>query len=165
MFGMKNIGIPFLIRYGNKCLTGKTDTVMSCVDIMPTILSLMDLDIPETVEGTNLKTTLLEDVENDNKAFIACYPGQIPAIKEFEKVNEDNKRYGWRAVKTKTHTYVVNRGYRPNREVQRYLYDNINDEYQLNPLKLNDSSEDKLSNELENLLKEWAIKYKDKFKF
>ena len=28
-----------------------------------------------------------------------------------------------------------------------------------------EGSEDKLSDELENLLKEWAIKYKDKFKF
>ena len=161
----ESIGIPFLIKYGSKCLSGRTDTVMSSVDIMPTILSLMDLDVPDTVEGTDLKNTLLEKEKNENKAFISSYPGQIPAIKEFEKINEDNKEYGWRAVKTKTHTYVINKGYKPGRKTERLLYDNINDEYQLNPLKLNDSSENKLSEELEKLLKNWAEKYKDKFKF
>ena len=125
----------------------------------------MDLDVPDTVEGTDLKNTLLEKEKNENKAFISSYPGQIPAIKEFEKINEDNKEYGWRAVKTKTHTYVINKGYKPGRKTERLLYDNINDEYQLNPLKLNDSSENKLSEELEKLLKNWAEKYKDKFKF
>ena len=49
--------------------------------------------------------------------------------------------------------------------IERLLYDNINDPYQMNPIKLNNCSENEIATELEAKLKEWAIKYKDKFEF
>ncbi|RRD40160.1 sulfatase [Leptotrichia sp. OH3620_COT-345] len=163
------IGVPFLIKYGSTYLIGKTDTVISSPDIMPTVLSLMSIEIPDTVEGSNLKDSVMKVNRSSNgeesKAFISSYPGQISAIEKFERINEDNKKYGWRAVKTKTHTYVVNKGYNPGQVTERFLYDNINDEYQLNPLKLNESSENEISDRLEKMLKSWAEKHRDKFEF
>ena len=47
--------IPFLIRWPKKIRAGTvSDACISTVDIMPTILSLMDLQIPEDVEGMDL---------------------------------------------------------------------------------------------------------------
>ena len=69
-------------------------------------------------------------------AILSAYPGQARAVKGFEEVGEKNIDYGWRAVRSERYTYVINRGYRLDYGVERLLYDNIADPYQLNPVKI-----------------------------
>ena len=161
----ESTGVPFLIKYGDRFIKGRTDNVLNGVDIMPTILSLMNLPIPETVEGTDLKEVVLNGDDVENYAIMSGYPGQMRAIKEFEEHGKENVAYGWRAIRTKTHTYVVNKAYTISHGTERLLYDNIKDPYQMNPLRLNDCKEDKTAEFLEGKLREWAEKYKDKFEF
>lgn len=161
----ESTGVPFLIKYGDRFIKGRTDNVLNGVDIMPTILSLMNLPIPETVEGTDLKEVVLNGGDVENYAIMSGYPGQMRAIKEFEEHGKENVAYGWRAIRTKTHTYVVNKAYTISHGTERLLYDNIKDPYQMNPLRLNDCKEDKTAEFLEGKLREWAKKYKDKFEF
>ena len=161
----ESTGVPFLIKYGDRFIKGRTDNVLNGVDIMPTILSLMNLPIPETVEGTDLKEVVLNGGDVENYAIMSGYPGQMRAIKEFEEHGKENVAYGWRAIRTKTHTYVVNKAYTISHGTERLLYDNIKDPYQMNPLRLNDCKEDKTAEFLEGKLREWAEKYKDKFEF
>lgn len=161
----ESIGVPFLIRYGDRFVKGRTDIVLNGVDIMPTILSLMDISIPKSVEGVSLEDSVLNNCENDNYAIICGYPGQIRAIKELEEAGKSNLSYGWRAIRTKRYTYVINRGYNSKYGIERLLYDNINDVYQLNPKKIDDISEDKIAWMLEDKIRQWSKKYKDKFIF
>ncbi|WP_294713215.1 sulfatase, partial [uncultured Fusobacterium sp.] len=161
----ESVGIPFLIKYGDRFIRGNTNVVLNGVDIMPTILSLMNLPIPESIQGIDLKEVILNGNDIENYAIMAGYPGQIRAIEEFKSYGKDNTAFGWRAIRTKQHTYVINRGYTIAHGIERLLYDNINDPYQMNPIKLNNCSENEIATELEAKLKEWAIKYKDKFEF
>ncbi|SQA14941.1 Choline-sulfatase [Streptobacillus moniliformis] len=60
----ESIGVPFMIKFGDN--RGITESVLSGVDIMPTLLSLLDLKIPKTVEGKDLKEVIInleEDLE------------------------------------------------------------------------------------------------------
>ena len=152
----ESIGVLFLIRYVDRFVKGRTDTVLNGVDIMPTILSLMDISISEYVEGISLKDSILNNSENDNYAIICGYPGQIKAIKELEEAGKSNLSYGWRAVRTKQYTYVINMGYNKKYGIERLLYDNINDVYQLNPKKIDNISYDKIAQMLEYKIRQWA---------
>ena len=93
------------------------------------------------------------------------YPGQMRAIEEFKSHGKENVAFGWRAIRTKQYTYAINRGYTMANGIERLLYDNINDPYQMNPIRLNDCSENEVAAELEAKLREWAVKYNDKFEF
>jgi len=48
-------------------------------------------------------------------------------------------------------------------KLERYLYDNKEDPYQKNPLKLNSAEENSIALELEGELKEWLVKLEDPF--
>lgn len=153
------ISVPFLIKYPNS--KGINDTVLSGVDIMPTLLSLLNLEIPSSVEGKNLEKAVVNNEYIENYAFISAYPGAIKAIEKFKKENLNSLDYGWRAIKDKEYTYVVNKGYEPYLEIEKYLFNNIKDKTQLNNLV---DKEIELSSKFENILKEYLNKYGDKFK-
>ena len=161
----ESVAVPFIIKYGDRYIKGRTESVLNGVDIMPTILSLMGLPIPNTVEGVDLKEVILTGDKKENYAILSAYPGQARAVKGFEEVGEKNIDYGWRAVRSERYTYVINRGYRLDYGVERLLYDNIADPYQLNPVKIDKIEENPLAEKFEKILKEWANKYQDNFKF
>lgn len=161
----ESVAVPFIIKYGDRYIKGRTESVLNGVDIMPTILSLMGLPIPNTVEGVDLKEVILTGDKKENYAILSVYPGQVRAVKGFEEIGEKNIDYGWRAVRSERYTYVINRGYRLDYGVERLLYDNIADPYQLNPVKIDKIEENPLAEKFEKILKEWANKYQDNFKF
>ena len=161
----ESVAVPFIIKYGDRYIKGRTESVLNGVDIMPTILSLMGLPIPNTVEGVDLKEVILTGDKKENYAILSAYPGQVRAVKGFEEIGEKNIDYGWRAVRSERYTYVINRGYRLDYGVERLLYDNIADPYQLNPVKIDKIEENPLAEKFEKILKEWANKYQDNFKF
>ena len=161
----ESVGIPFLIKYGDRFIKGRTDNILNGVDIMPTLLSLMGLPIPESVQGTDLKEVILHGDKIENYAIIAAYPGQLGAIKSFKDKNESNLAYGWRGVRDKKYTYVINRGYNPDYGVERLLYDNVKDPEQMNPIRIEKPEENEIANKFEKILRDWAKKYNDSFKF
>lgn len=158
----ESIGVPFLVKY-DKSSIGITDEVLSGVDIMPTLLSLLELKIPKEVEGKDLKNVVLSNKKTDNKAIVACYPGQVSAISKFREKNLNFLNYGFRAVRSKTHTFVINKGYAPNEKEEILLYDNINDKYQLNPIKLDKNTKNEIADNLKKYLNDWLKEYKDGF--
>lgn len=46
------------------------------------------------------------------------------------------KSFGWRGIRTKTHTYVVDLGCEPEAKPRRLLYNNALDPYQMSPKEL-----------------------------
>lgn len=162
----ESIGVPFIIRYPNKFKRGNTDALFASADIMPTLLSAMGLDIPNTVEGIDLSRLLKgENVREQNSVYICSCPGSEVLLKKYRKSGHKPEEYGWRGIRTKRYTYVVNKGYVPEEnKLERYLYDNYKDPYQKNPTMINAIEENSVAKELENDLKEWLERLKDQFK-
>ncbi|MBN1846027.1 MAG: sulfatase [Sedimentisphaerales bacterium] len=113
--------IPFLIRWPGRIPAGRVcDACLSAVDIMPTVLGLMDLKIPSRVEGMNLADQAR---------------GQGGAEPEFAFLQGTGATanwqtgHEWRALRTKRHTYARFRVRRPDAP-QEYLFDNVADPYQ-----------------------------------
>lgn len=153
----ESISVPFLMRCGNKLHVGKNSTVINGVDIMPTIISLMELSIPSGVQGKNLKEVFLKGINMKNEAIISCYPGQLSAIEKFKKEGKSNLNFGWRAIRDERYTYVVNRGYVPGVQEERFLYDNFVDKLQLNPEKIYENDTRELIKNFEKKLENWEL--------
>jgi arylsulfatase A-like enzyme len=172
----ESVGVPFLIRWPGRIEPGMQDLVFGSVDIMPTMLGLMDLPIPGQVEGRDRSDVLLGQAPppEDASSFIASYPGPGPEHKRavgqephpwvtyhFDMAEQgfDWKKWGYRALRTKRYSYVVDRvpvgidgfsfdGYseRPYQgpteiRTTRLLYDLQEDPYQMNPIRAEKADE------------------------
>jgi len=148
----ESIMVPFLLKYpdsfGKK---GKTmDTLINVVDIMPTLLSMSDLPIPSSVEGTNLypiiKGRKKDDIEG---ALIEC----VSPFGEWER-RSGGKEY--RGVRTKRYTYVK------DLNGPWLMFDNKNDPYQMHNLVGNSKHID-LMESLDKILHDLLKKNGDEF--
>ena len=117
----ESIHIPFVLKYPAKLQAGTHMTKMfSFPDIMPTLLGICNLPIPETVQGLDYSGQLLGIEELDvEAAFITC-----PVPFHQWKYKLGGREY--RGVRTERYTYV--------RDLNGpwLLYDNLNDPYQMN---------------------------------
>ena len=120
----ESVRVPFLIRYPAKLgEKGKTlDMPFETPDIMPTLLSLCDLIIPNGVEGVDYSRYLAGKLNApDNATLIEC-------ASPFGEWLRKNGGKEYRGIRTKRYTYV--------RDLNGpwLLYDNQNDPYQQNNL-------------------------------
>jgi arylsulfatase A-like enzyme len=98
----ESIRVPLLIRFPSVIGVGgrKNDMLINTPDLMPTILGLCRLPVPESVEGEDKSPVLRGEQTDDTEAvLIACYHpfGQFtPEI--------GGKEY--RGIRTKSFTYV-----------------------------------------------------------
>ncbi|MBN2270019.1 MAG: sulfatase-like hydrolase/transferase [Sedimentisphaerales bacterium] len=110
--------IPFLIRWPKKIPAGfVSDACLSTVDVMPTVLSLMGLKVPETAEGMDLSRCALGRKGPEPQAAFLQNTGACAA---WENGHE------WRALRDKQYTYAI---YRVDKS--ELLFDNENDPYQM----------------------------------
>tara|TARA_Y100001970_G_scaffold5054_1_gene5745 strand:- start:10012 stop:11445 length:1434 start_codon:yes stop_codon:yes gene_type:complete len=122
IFYEESVRVPFLIQWKNNLPSSHIyDTLISTVDIMPTILGLVGVDIPIEVEGLDLSNSIrgIKQLE-PNYAFLM----NTGACAIWENGHE------WRAIRTKEFTYAVYRGSDklPRKEL---FFDNINDSCQM----------------------------------
>ena len=123
--------IPLLIRWPKKIRAGTvSDACISTVDIMPTILSLMDLQVPQSVEGMDLSHCSLGGGGAEPQAAFMQNTGACAAWEDGHE---------WRALRDKQYTYAV---YRVDKS--ELLFDNKNDPYQMNNLAGNAQYKEKL---------------------
>ena len=120
----ESIRVPFLLRYpASLGAAGQTiDVPINTPDIMPTLLGLCDVEIPETVEGEDLSGFLTGQADApDGAALISC-----PS--PFGQWTRARGGREYRGVRTARYTYV--------RDLNGpwLLYDNIKDPYQLTNL-------------------------------
>ncbi len=148
----ESILVPFLIRY--PALLGKEgrtiDMPINAPDIMPTLLGLSSIKIPDTVEGTDFSNVVrAKDEPKDNVALISC-----PS--PFGQWRRANGGREYRGLRTRRYTYV--------RDLKGpwLLYDNEQDPYQLNNL-CNKSEYKKLQKKLESILSEKLKETNDEF--
>jgi arylsulfatase A-like enzyme len=145
----ESIGIPFLIRWPSKIKTGRESTVFSQLDFMPTLLGLMDVEIPEAVQGTDFSPLLLGQPMKTPDAAYIYQDGELP---------------WWRCVRTNRYSYVVSQGGKgkKNAQIERVLYDLKNDPYQMNPI-VKGQGHDQTMEELERKMASWLEAVDDPF--
>jgi len=137
----ESICIPFILRYPRLVPRGKTtDALFSPMDVMPTILSLAGLPIPNGVQGVSCAEAALGRRHDQHEALLIMkmLPGGNPWI--------INAATEWRGVRTKTHTYARLADGGP-----WILYNNVDDPYQMRNL-VNDPAYKALRDELEETM-------------
>lgn len=159
----ESINIPFYIK-DSDIKINQTDAIFESCDHLPTLLDLVGVEIPNTVEGKSLKPVLINE-EKDLKdyAFICMIPGMPNLVESFLEKGLNPKGYGFRGLRSKNFTYVIDNGINPNSEQKRYYYDNVNDKYQMNPIILKKS--DEICKTLDSVLKTLCRNQKDFFIF
>mgnify|MGYP001123020116 CR=1 FL=1 len=120
----ESIRVPLLLRYPRVLgPEGKTiETPINTPDIMPTLLGLSGLSIPETVEGTDFSGVLRGTSPASESAALIMCPSPFGQWTRARGGRE------YRGVRTRRHTYV--------RDLKGpwLLYDNERDPYQLDNL-------------------------------
>ena len=201
----ESANIPFLLRMPGRIKKGENDMLFGAFDIMPTLLGLLDIDVPEVCQGQDM-SAIIKGEKTDERKSIPLLTCPAPANKYWEMGNPvrwvrhgrclGNRGYDWtqlgyRGVRTKRYTYVVTRSAIPKDpegfevckgyyvgdfcelppykdessiSTQRILYDNLNDEYQMNPV-ISKNADNEIMKELENELALWLEEMKDPFYF
>lgn len=110
--------IPFLVRWPKKIAKKSVTDVPLCTpDIMPTLLSMMGLPIPETVEGQDLSAALLQGKSGVKDVAHMQGMGATAAWTDGSE---------WRALRDNEYTYAVYR-----KDGKELLFNNRRDPYQM----------------------------------
>lgn len=134
----ESICIPLYIG-GAGIIKGETDALISSQDHMPTLLDFLGVKIPDTVQGQSFAHYLKKECgrrEEPDEVFLCMIPGMPEMVKAYSSLGLNHKSFGWRGLRTRTHTYVVDNGDKPGAEQVRCLYHNEEDIYQMHPVIL-----------------------------
>jgi arylsulfatase A-like enzyme len=145
----ESIRVPLLVHYSQLPST-RLQKPITTPDIMPTLLSLCDISIPNSVEGKNRAELLLgREQDGDDAVLIEC---PVP----FHQWSYKNGGREYRGLRTTKYTYA--------RDLNGpwLLYDNATDEFQLNNLINNPAYVDVLQT-LDELLTHKLIERQDEF--
>ncbi|MDB4292582.1 sulfatase [Maribacter sp.] len=127
-----------------KIAIGEKEALMNSEDILPTLLGLCDIAIPNTVEGLNYRPYLEGKEQIGDETLLTC----VQPFGQWNRVQHNGREY--RAIKTKQYTYA--------RDLNGpwLLFDNRNDPYQMSNLIGTDefiSLQDDLEKQLASRLK------------
>ncbi len=137
---------PFLMRWPGKLESGSTTGLLfSALDMMPSILGMMQLDVPQECQGKSLANAIFT---HDSTAV-----DYVP-IWLYEQNN-------FRGVITRDYTFATKKD-ETKGSLHNVLFDRKNDPYQLNNL-FADPSKTAVKEKLWNLTQEWMAKYNDQF--
>ena len=158
----ESIRIPFVVHVpGNE--NRRCSTCIGSQDMMPTILGLLNCPIPDTVEGEDCQRFIKGEEDEERVSFICASPGRADFVEKFKRAGKDPATYGWRGVRTKRYTYVIELGYDVICKPKRYLYDNQQDPEQIHPLDLDTKENKMLARELEAKVVNWMKRQNDGF--
>ena len=156
----ESIKVPFVLRYPGRLRGGaRHDFPFSAIDVMPTLLGLAEVPVPDRVEGVDASAYLRGDRDHAPEAVLLMNPcpfsigdprgpDQVP---QFEGM-----RMEYRGVRTGRHTYV--------RTIDRpwLLYDNLEDPFQLQNL-IDDPAHATLASGLETRMQSLMDAIGDRF--
>ncbi len=148
----ESVRIPFLLRYPAQL--GKdgrsVDAFIDAPDVMPTLLGLAGLEVPETVEGKDFTGYLKGgDDPKDGEGFMACFS-------PFGQYSRQNGGREFRGVLTDDYTYAE------GLDGPWLLFDNRNDPYQVNNL-VDDEAHAQILAEMRERLKRKLDEMGDEF--
>ena len=150
----ESIHIPFLLRYPRAVAGGRrTDVMFSSVDVMPTLLALCGVRIPDGVQGHSLAHVLTgKDGEKPaDSVYLMNMGNGWP--------NRSRWVGCWRGVRTERWVYA--RWHNPD-DHDPVLFDRQNDPYELNNLAEKPKYAE-IRKRMESRLKEWMAVTNDPF--
>lgn len=154
------IRIPFLLRYPRAVPSGACfDFPISVIDVMPTLLGLAGLSIPDVVDGTDLSPFICGNSDGAPSSALLMNPcpfsigdprgeDQVPDFR--------GMRLEYRGVRTDRYTYV--------RTIDRpwLLYDNREDPFQLEN-RIDDPAFQTIRDELDAMMRAHMERIGDEF--
>ena len=164
----ESIGVPFILHWKNGQLhNGTTDIVLDTTDILPTILDLLDITKPVTIEGTSVINAIRSHTSlpcPDKIGYMCAFPGRDIFQEAFKSAGIDLKAFGWRGIRTNKYSFVIHAGYFPEGHTPvTYLYNLEEDPYQLMPLNPHSAEYQQLVPTLQDQLRNWLISQNDPF--
>lgn len=148
----ESIRIPMIYYLPSKYKNNKgfKDALINMEDVMPTLLGLCDLQIPETVEGLDY-SKYLQGCENpgDSVSWITC-------IQPFGQWSRQKGGKEYRGIRSLRYTYVC------DLNGPWLLFDNITDPYQMNNLVNNPDYKD-IRDNLDTILNKKLKENRDEF--
>jgi arylsulfatase A-like enzyme len=121
VFYEEAVRVPFLVRWPGELLSGaRLDACLGTVDILPTLASLLELDVSPRVEGMDLSGLARGKRGPEPQAALLQGLGSVAVF-------EDG--FEWRGLRDKQFTYAVWR-----RDGSEHLFDNLADPFQLHDL-------------------------------
>ncbi len=159
----ESIRIP-LYFYGPGIPAGESDVLFASQDHMPTLLQLLGVKLPDTIEGKALGNYITKTAggeEEPEHTYLCMFPGMPELVNPYRERGMNPKSFGWRGIRTKIHTYIVDLGCEPGAEPRRLLYDNVSDPYQMNPKELTYMAPE--ARKYESILKEYLKRLNDPF--
>lgn len=157
----ESIRIP-LVFAGGGIAAGKSNCLLASADHAPTLLELLGQAVPPIMEGQSFaKAALGQEMKAPQDAFLCMMPGMPEMVAEYTRLGLNSKCFGWRGLRTQTHTYVVDAGTAPHAPQTRLLYDNVADPYQLHPVAL--KAGDTLDAPFAQRLRVWLKRLNDGF--
>lgn len=112
--------VPFLLHWKDQTPAQVHDACLGTVDIAPTLLGLLDLPIPDSMEGMNLSHTALGEAGPEPRYAVMTGMGHAYRW-------EDG--WEWRAIRSRRHTFAFMLA-----TGEEMLFDNIADPYQTHNL-------------------------------
>lgn len=128
----ESIKVPFAIRYpGVVPANAKVSTPLNVIDVMPTLLGLAGLPVPDTVEGIDLSSFLRGERDDPPESVLIMNPCPFSigdARGDDQYPDYKGMRLEHRGVITARYTYV--------RTIDQpwLLFDNLDDPYQMQNL-------------------------------
>jgi arylsulfatase A-like enzyme len=146
------VHIPFILRYPNKVVGNRrTDVLFNSVDVLPTLLDLCGIAVPDDVQGKNLSHAAFGTIgeEPDSVYLQILGPGWPPRTKTVGL---------WRAVRTHRYTYARWK----DRDGLCVLYDRQTDPLEMHNC-INDREYAQVAEEMEARLRRWIEETGDPF--
>jgi arylsulfatase A-like enzyme len=123
--------VPMIVKWPEAIPAGhKSDACLSNVDIMPTLLGLVGVDVPDAVEGMDLSHCARAEAGPEPEFAFLQNTGACAAWQDGHE---------WRAIRTKQYTYAVYKA-----DGKELLFDNAADPYQRVNLATADTSTEPL---------------------
>jgi arylsulfatase A-like enzyme len=122
----ESIHVPLIMRWPERLQSGKkSDLLIGALDLMPTLMGLIGLPVPETCQGNNLAPAIISGADQSGPEYQPIWHFWYPSSVRDSRVAP----YGWRGVRTHRYTYARAVGEGP-----WILYDNIKDPEQMDNL-------------------------------
>ncbi|MDP6124511.1 MAG: sulfatase [Candidatus Latescibacteria bacterium] len=142
----ESVLVPLIVSHPGALESGDVSGVLVNIpDLMPTLLSWMDIECPRSVEGADLSGVIAGNQSGPSSAFISI---MVPFAEQVEKP--------WRMVRTEQYTYARDPG------GPWLLFDNISDPDQLNNLIGNPEMAE-IERGLDRELDDWLERLDDGF--
>jgi arylsulfatase A-like enzyme len=145
------IKVPFLLSYPKAIQPGTVFRFpINAIDVMPTLLGLAGVNIPETVEGVDLSPYIRGEKDDPPESVMFMNPCSFEigdARGEDQYPTYRGRQMQYRGLRTNRYTYVR------TIEGPWLLYDNLTDPYQMNNL-IDKKQMNAVQERLETLLQE-----------